>query len=62
MIQISDYGSVNERGDFRPKDYCDNGVLPWDHWFGSFQDGTAEGGRLMQERYQRKVDTMNAQG
>lgn len=42
--------------------YCDNGVLPLDHWFGSFHDGTAEGDRLMSERYQKKVAKINAQG
>ncbi len=40
--------------------YCDNGVMPWDRWFGSFHDGTAEGDRLMGERHQRKVEKMNA--
>jgi sterol desaturase/sphingolipid hydroxylase (fatty acid hydroxylase superfamily) len=40
--------------------YCDNGVMPWDQWFGSFHDGTAEGDRLMAERYQRKVEKVNA--
>jgi sterol desaturase/sphingolipid hydroxylase (fatty acid hydroxylase superfamily) len=40
--------------------YCDNGSLPWDQWFGSFHDGTAEGDRLMAERYQRKLAKLNA--
>jgi sterol desaturase/sphingolipid hydroxylase (fatty acid hydroxylase superfamily) len=39
--------------------YCDNGSLPWDHWFGSFHDGTAEGDRLMAERYQQKLAKLN---
>ncbi len=40
--------------------YCDNAVMPWDQWFGSFHDGTKEGDRLMQARYQRKVEKANA--
>lgn len=41
--------------------YCDNGGLPWDRWFGSFHDGTAEGDRQMEARYQAKVARMNSE-
>lgn len=40
--------------------YCDNGVLPLDRWFGSWHDGSPEGERLMQERFRRKRDRLNA--
>ena len=39
--------------------YCDNGTLPLDVWFGSWHDGTAEGERLMQEQFQKKRERMN---
>ncbi|MBF9036176.1 sterol desaturase family protein [Rhodobacterales bacterium HKCCE2091] len=34
--------------------YCDDGMLPWDKWFGTWHDGTPEGDRLMKERFQKK--------
>ena len=40
--------------------YCDNGVLPLDKWFGSWHDGTPEGERRMQERFKRKREKLNA--
>jgi sterol desaturase/sphingolipid hydroxylase (fatty acid hydroxylase superfamily) len=40
--------------------YSDNGVLPLDQWFGSWHDGSPEGERLMQERFQKKRDRLNA--
>jgi sterol desaturase/sphingolipid hydroxylase (fatty acid hydroxylase superfamily) len=40
--------------------YCDNGSLPLDRWFGSWHDGSPEGERLMQARYQAKVARLNA--
>lgn len=40
--------------------YCDNGNVPLDLWFGSWHDGSPEGERRMQERYQLKVARMNA--
>ena len=39
--------------------YAD-GMLPIDKWIGTWHDGTKEGDRLMQERYKRKRDRMNA--
>lgn len=40
--------------------YCDNGVFPLDKWFGSWHDGSAEGDRLMQERFRKKQEKLNA--
>jgi len=40
--------------------YCDNGNVPLDLWFGSWHDGSVEGERRMQERYQAKVARLNA--
>jgi sterol desaturase/sphingolipid hydroxylase (fatty acid hydroxylase superfamily) len=40
--------------------YCDNGVVPLDHWFGSWHDGSAEGERLMHERFQKKRERLNS--
>ena len=40
--------------------YCDNGSVPLDVWFGSWHDGSADGERRMQERYAAKVARMNA--
>lgn len=42
--------------------YCDNGVLPLDRWFGTWHDGSAEGERRMQERFRRKQERANAAG
>ncbi len=39
--------------------YCDDGVLPLDKWFGTWHDGTPEGDRLMQERFQKKKQRKN---
>ena len=39
--------------------YCDNGSVPLDTWFGSWHDGSAEGERRMQERYAAKVARLN---
>lgn len=33
--------------------FCDDGALPWDKWFGTWHDGTSEGDRLMKERFQQ---------
>ena len=38
--------------------YAD-GMLPLDKWFGTWHDGTAEGDRLMKERFKRKKERMN---
>lgn len=38
--------------------YAD-GTVPLDKWFGSWHDGTSEGDRLMQERYEKKVARVN---
>ena len=38
--------------------YAD-GMLPLDKWFGTWHDGTAEGDRLMKERYKRKKGRVN---
>jgi sterol desaturase/sphingolipid hydroxylase (fatty acid hydroxylase superfamily) len=40
--------------------YCDNGVLPLDEWFGSWHDGSPAGERLMQERFRRKKARLDA--
>jgi sterol desaturase/sphingolipid hydroxylase (fatty acid hydroxylase superfamily) len=40
--------------------YCDNGVLPLDVWFGTWHDGSADGERRMQERFRRKRERLNA--
>lgn len=40
--------------------YCDNGVFPLDHWFGSWHDGSPEGERRMQERFRRRRERVNA--
>lgn len=40
--------------------YCDNGFFPLDKWFGSWHDGSAEGDRLMQERFKKKKERLNA--
>ena len=40
--------------------YCDNGVLPLDQWFGSWHDGSPEGERRMQERFRKKRERLNA--
>jgi sterol desaturase/sphingolipid hydroxylase (fatty acid hydroxylase superfamily) len=40
--------------------YCDNGILPLDHWFGSWHDGSPEGERLMQQRFREKKARVNA--
>ncbi|AQQ20427.1 MULTISPECIES: sterol desaturase family protein [Burkholderia] len=40
--------------------YCDNGTFPLDKWFGSWHDGSPEGDRRMQERFNRKKERVNA--
>lgn len=40
--------------------YCDDGYLPWDRWFGTWHDGTAEGEQLMQERFKTKAARKNS--
>jgi sterol desaturase/sphingolipid hydroxylase (fatty acid hydroxylase superfamily) len=40
--------------------YCDNGQLPLDVWFGTWHDGSPEGERAMQERFKRKRARLNA--
>ena len=37
-----------------------DGMLPIDKWIGTWHDGTREGDRLMQERFRKKRDKMNA--
>ncbi|MGX5850610.1 sterol desaturase family protein [Mesorhizobium sp. PL10] len=39
--------------------YCDDGALPWDRWFGTWHDGSAEGERRMQERFLRKRERLD---
>lgn len=39
--------------------YCDDGYLPLDKWFGTWHDGTPEGDRRMQERFERKRARVN---
>ncbi|MEY5101146.1 MAG: hypothetical protein RJA36_3865 [Pseudomonadota bacterium] len=40
--------------------YCDNGFFPLDKWFGTWHDGSPEGERLMQERFRKKRERLNA--
>lgn len=40
--------------------YCDNGSVPLDRWFGSWHDGSPEGERLMQERFRKRKERLNA--
>jgi hypothetical protein len=37
-----------------------DGMLPIDQWMGTWHDGTPEGDRLMQERYEQKRARVNA--
>ncbi|MDQ6432862.1 sterol desaturase family protein [Mesorhizobium sp. LHD-90] len=37
-----------------------DGLIPFDRWFGTFHDGSKDGERQMQERYQKKKARMNA--
>lgn len=34
--------------------YCDDGVLPWDQWFGTWHDGTKEADERMKARFRAK--------
>lgn len=45
------YFEVNFGGD---------GLVPLDHWLGTWHDGSKEGDRLMQARHERKLERMNA--
>lgn len=36
--------------------YCDDGVLPWDKWFGTWHDGTSEADEQMKARFRRKKE------
>jgi sterol desaturase/sphingolipid hydroxylase (fatty acid hydroxylase superfamily) len=40
--------------------YCDNGNVPLDLWFGSWHDGSPAGEQRMQARHQAKVARLNA--
>ena len=40
--------------------YCDDGILPWDRWFGSWHDGSLEGDELMRARFRLKKEKMAA--
>lgn len=40
--------------------YCDDGVLPWDRWFGTFHDGSTESETRMRERFRRKKERVAA--
>jgi sterol desaturase/sphingolipid hydroxylase (fatty acid hydroxylase superfamily) len=40
--------------------YGGDGVIPLDRWFGYWHDGTKEGDALMEARYQKKRERMNA--
>jgi len=42
--------------------YCDDGVLPWDRWFGTWHDGTPEADVVMKERFRRIKARRNAKG
>ena len=39
--------------------YCDDGVLPWDKWFGTWHDGTRQADDRMKERFRRKRERTN---
>ncbi|NTT88018.1 sterol desaturase family protein [Tabrizicola fusiformis] len=39
--------------------YCDDGVLPWDKWFGTWHDGSPESEKLMQDRFRKKRERLN---
>jgi sterol desaturase/sphingolipid hydroxylase (fatty acid hydroxylase superfamily) len=41
--------------------YGGDGLIPLDHWFGTWHDGSKETEAMMQARYQKKVARMNAQ-
>jgi sterol desaturase/sphingolipid hydroxylase (fatty acid hydroxylase superfamily) len=40
--------------------YGGDGLVPLDKWFGTWHDGTKEGDRLMQDRFKRKKQRLNA--
>jgi sterol desaturase/sphingolipid hydroxylase (fatty acid hydroxylase superfamily) len=40
--------------------YGGDGLIPLDVWLGTWHDGSKEGDRRMQERYQKKLERMNA--
>ena len=37
-----------------------DGLIPFDRWFGTFHDGSADGEAQMNARYQKKKARMNA--
>jgi len=39
--------------------YCDDGVLPWDKWFGTWHDGTRAADEKMKERFRKKKERRN---
>lgn len=41
--------------------YCDDGVLPWDKWFGTWHDGTKEADEKMKARFRAKREKANRQ-
>jgi hypothetical protein len=40
--------------------YGGDGLVPLDKWFGTWHDGSKEGDALMNERFRRKRDRLNA--
>ncbi|NIY73753.1 sterol desaturase family protein [Marivivens donghaensis] len=42
--------------------YCDDGVLPWDRWFGTWHDGSKEADEEMKARFRVKREKLRAKG
>ncbi len=40
--------------------YCDDGVLPWDRWFGTWHDGSKEADEEMKARFRVKREKLRA--
>lgn len=40
--------------------YCDDGVLPWDRWFGSWHDGSPEAEERMKIRFRQRKERIAA--
>lgn len=58
LIEVGDYPHYLHHKYFECN-YAD-GVLPLDKWFGSFHDGSIQGQEAMDQRFQDRVQTLNA--
>lgn len=58
-IQPSSYAHYLHHKHFEVN-YCDNGSVPLDLWFGSWHDGSAAGEARMQRRYETKLARLQA--